>query len=85
MAQKKKHVKRARNDGYQGVPFQNSARQTLGMLDEVTFQDGSSRFLPLGTEYRQLKNPLSRYANTKETLHESLPETEDPSSFPVNC
>ena len=42
MAQKKKHVKRARNDGYQGVSFQNLARQTLGMLDEVTFQDGSS-------------------------------------------
>ena len=38
MAQKKKRVKRARNDGYQGVSFQNLARQTLGMLDEVTFK-----------------------------------------------
>lgn len=25
------------------------------------------------------------HAHTKETLNESLPETEDPSSFPVNC
>ena len=24
-------------------------------------------------------------AHTKETLNESLPETEDPSSFPLNC
>ena len=39
MAQNK-HVKRARNDGYQGVSFQKWTRQTLGMLDEVTFQDG---------------------------------------------